>query len=339
MTISGRHKAVFLLGLAIGAIFLWFAIRNVDFAELSATLAAAEFLYAVPFLLLFGLFYWLKATRWVYLLEPTRVFATKDLFAPMMIGFAGNNVLPVRLGELLRVYLLGREYGISKTLILATLILERVFDAITILALLLLAMLLTKIDSSDLSAARVLLTLATGTAVIAVYAVVRPPDWMTRIGLGCQKLLPESVSQILTEKTHQVRDGFGAVNSARQVARVAANSILQWALLAACIHLSIVAVGVHVPAVASIIVLGLIIAGISIPSAPGFVGTIELCFVIGLGLFGVGPSEALAAAIFYHVLAFASVTGTGALLVGRYHTSFSELQQEAESTNQPDRRE
>ena len=257
----------------------------------------------------------------------------------MMIGFAGNNVLPVRLGELLRVYLLGREYGISKTLILATLILERVFDAISILALLLLATLLTKIDSSDLSAARVLLTTATAAAIIAVYAVVRPPEWMTRIGLRCRNTLPERASRILAEKIYQVRDGFGAVKSARQVVRVAANSLLQWALLAACIHLSIIAMGVQVPVVASIIVLGLIIAGISIPSAPGFVGTIELCFVIGLGLFGVGASEALAAAIFYHVLAFASVTGTGALLLGRYHTSFSKLQQEAESTKLPGRQE
>jgi uncharacterized protein (TIRG00374 family) len=162
---------------------------------------------------------------------------------------------------------------------------------------------------------------------------------MARIGLRCRNLLPKSASRVLAEKIHQVRDGFGAVKSARQVARVAANSLLQWALLAACIHLSVIAIGIDVPAVASIIVLGLIIAGISIPSSPGFVGTIELCFVVGLGLFDVGASEALAAAIFYHVLAFASVTGTGALLLGRYHTSFSALQQEAESANRPGREE
>jgi len=337
MTIGGRHKAVFLLGLAIGVIFLWFAIRSVNIAELTAALAAANFLFSIPFLLLFGVFYWLKALRWVYLLEPTRVFSTRDLFAPMMIGFAGNNVLPVRLGELLRVYLLGREYGISKTLILATLILERVFDAISLLAMLVFAMLLTKIDSSDLSSALVLLTTATAMAVIAVYVVARPPNWITRIGLGCLNLLPDSASKRLAEKIYQVRDGFRAVKSARQIARVAANSLLQWAVLAACIHLAIIAMGVHIPAVASILVLGLIVAGISIPSAPGFVGTIELCFVIGLGLFGIGASESLAAAIFYHVLAFASVTGTGAMFLGRYHTSFAELRQQAESTNLPGR--
>jgi len=337
MIISGRHKAVFVLGLAIGIVFLSFAIRSVNFAELTAAFAAANFLYSIPFLLLFGVFYWLKAIRWAYLLEPTKVFSTRDLFAPMMIGFAGNNVLPVRLGELVRVYLLGREHGISKTLILATLILERVFDAISLLAMLILAMLLTKIDSSDLSSALVLLTSATTMAVIAVYVVARPPKWLTRIGLECRNLLPGSASQKLAEKIYQVRDGFRAVNSARQVARVVANSLLQWAALASCIHLSIIAMGVQIPAAASIMVLGLIVAGISIPSAPGFVGTIELCFVIGLGLFGIGASESLAAAIFYHVLAFASVTGTGAMFLGRYRISFSELRQEAESANLPGR--
>ena len=333
MRLSGRHKVVFLFGLAIGALFLWLAIRDVNFEELAESLASANFLFAIPLLLFFGMFFWLKAIRWAYLLEPTRAFSSRELFAPMMIGFAGNNVLPVRLGELLRVYLLGSKFRISKTLVLATLVLERIFDAVSILALLMLAITFSKIDSSDLSSARLFLAIATGIAVISVFVVVRTPSWLSDIGIRCSSFLPSTLARNLGQKIHQVRDGFGAVRSTRQIARVAANSLLQWALLAACIQFALHALDIDVPAVASVLVLGLVVAGISIPSAPGFVGTIELCFVIGLGFFGIGANEALAAAIFYHVLTFASVTGTGAILLSRFGTSYTELQDQAQSAS------
>lgn len=335
--LSGRHKAVFVLGLMIGAVFLWIAVRNVDLASLQNALATANFLFAIPFLLTFGLFYWLKATRWAYLLQPIRSFTNKELFAPMIIGFAGNNVLPVRLGELLRIYLLAREFGISKTLILGTLILERVFDAICILVLLMVAMLTSQIESNDLSAARIFLGTATAVSLVSIYVVVKPPDWLCRVISTVSNLVPGSIIRGLDNKIQQIRQGFSAITSIRKATLIAVNSLIQWLLLAACIHISISALGIQAPVSASIIVLGLVVAGISIPTAPGFVGTVELCFVIGLGFFDVNATEALAAAIYYHVLAFASVTGTGALLLRRYHSSLSELRQDAESSTMTDR--
>ena len=337
MFLRGRKKTVFLLGVVLGAVFLWIAIRDVDFVALGAALASARFAYVVPFLTIFALFFWLKASRWGYLLRPARKFSNRELVAPMMIGFAGNNVLPVRLGELLRVYLLSREFGISKTVILATLILERVFDAICILVLLSIAMLVVNIESTDLSAARFFLITAATMSVAAVYAVVKPPEWLRALKRNVFDLFPASVSRALNEKIGFVRQGFGAVRSAGKAALIAANSMAQWTLMAVCIYISLVALGIQISPAASIIVLGLVVAGISIPSAPGFVGTIELCFVIGLGFFGVDASDALAAAIFYHVLTFASVTATGALLFGRYDASFSDLRHDAESANKTDR--
>jgi uncharacterized protein (TIRG00374 family) len=82
-------------------------------------------------------FYWLKAWRWAMLLSPVGKFAPlKDLFPPMMIGFAFNNLLPAHLGDVVRVFVFAGQRDIKKTAVLSTVVLERVFDIIAILCFL-----------------------------------------------------------------------------------------------------------------------------------------------------------------------------------------------------------
>ena len=317
---NGWKLLTFVIGLAIGALFLWAAVRDVDTQEVAAALGAADFGLAIPFLLVLGIFYWLKARRWAYLLAPVRHFSDRQLFPPMILGFAGNNVLPVRLGELLRIYLLGAEFGTSKTLALATLVLERVFDAICILLLVTLALLLSGVVSEDLSAASTTLALVTAVALAVVVVVVRPPEMIRSLASGALRRLPERIASMMIRRADALRQGFATISSPRSIALIAVNSLLQWMLLAGCILLSMQAFGASTNLAASMIVLGLLVVGISLPGAPGFIGTIELCFVIGLGLFGIDPSQALAIAIYYHVLTFGFVTVTGALLLPRYRS-------------------
>jgi uncharacterized protein (TIRG00374 family) len=81
-------------------------------------------------------YYWLKAWRWRLLLTPLGDFSTGLLFRPVMIGFAFNNLLPAHLGEFVRVFLLARQQRLSKSAVLSSVVLERMFDGITILLIL-----------------------------------------------------------------------------------------------------------------------------------------------------------------------------------------------------------
>lgn len=308
----------FVLGIAIGAFFLWAAVRNIDTEQVYTALKSANFALALPFLFVLALFYWLKARRWAYLLAPIRPFTDRQLFPPMILGFAGNNVLPIRLGELLRIYLFGHEFQISKVLVLATLVLERVFDAICILLLVSLALVSSGIASDELSTASMTLALATAVAIAAVLVVARPPSVARKVADRILSILPANVAGSVSLKARAVRQGFSTISSPRAVLLVTANSLMQWLLLTGCILLSMQAFGSTANVTAAVVVLGLIVVGISLPGAPGFIGTIEFCFVLGLGLFGVDASQALAIAIFYHVLTFGFVTLAGAAMLPRY---------------------
>ena len=316
--------ATFSIGLAIGGIALWLAVRDIRFDEVGSALKSANFLYTLPFVLLLCLFYWLKAGRWQRLLKPARELTIRDVFAPMIIGFAGNNVLPIRLGELLRIYLLGKEFEIPKTTVLATLVLERVFDAICILGLVAAVLVSTHIAVGDLVSGSVALGTVAILAIGLVVVLVRPPRTLRSMAKRVGGWLPEKAHRAAKSHVNNMRQGLSAIASPFLIFRLTINSLVQWLLLAVCIAISFVALDVDADPTAAIIILGLIVLGISLPGAPGFIGTIELCFVIGLGLFGVDKSQALAVAIFYHVLTFGFVTLAGTLFLPRYRGLWKE---------------
>jgi hypothetical protein len=85
-----------------------------------------------------------------------------------------------------------------------------------------------------------------------------------------------------------------------------------------CVYFAIVAFDIRVPPYAAILVLALIVAGVSLPTSPGFVGTIQFCFVLGLKQFGIDANSAFAASVFYHSITFVAVTATGLYFMHRY---------------------
>lgn len=316
-------------GLSMAAIFMWLALRDVDLAMIGSKMATANLLLVPPFLAALALFYWLKAQRWGVILDGAQPVPARRLFPSMMVGFAGNNVLPVRLGEVVRIYLAGLDLGISKSRVLGTMVLERVFDAATILVLLAVVALQLAPQSTELAAARLVLFIGTAIAALTVYGLVFTPMWLARTASFLFSLLPVRVQKFVAPRYNQLREGFSVVRNGRQFVSILANSFAQWLLLAGCIYLSIVAFDIEITPLAAVVVMGLIIAGISLPGAPGFIGTIEYCFVAGLSFFGVGATDALSIAIFYHVLMFGSVVATGACYIQRYGLSWKQLKADA----------
>ena len=99
------------------------ALWGLDLKEVSESLSKINFVTLPLILALLFLFFWLKAVRWRLLLVPLRKFRTQEIVPPLMIGFMGNNVLPAHLGELIRVFVLGRNFTLSKAAILSSVLL------------------------------------------------------------------------------------------------------------------------------------------------------------------------------------------------------------------------
>jgi glycosyltransferase 2 family protein len=123
-----------LIGLAIAFAALYYTLRNVSFEELATSLKSAELIYILPGLALICLSYVTRAYRWQALLRPFKEIPVKEIYSPLMIGFMGT-ILPARAGEILRAYVVGKKHNITFSGAFSTIIVERLFDLICLMAM------------------------------------------------------------------------------------------------------------------------------------------------------------------------------------------------------------
>ncbi|MDQ7029749.1 MAG: lysylphosphatidylglycerol synthase transmembrane domain-containing protein [Ardenticatenia bacterium] len=132
----GRHRSISTgVGIAITLLFLWLALKDVAWNDIRVAFVQADYRWVVPAALLVAADYWFRAIRWGHIL-PEGSIPARRLFPILIVGFAANNVIPARVGELWRIWGLSRHEGVSKSVGLATLVVERLFDGLTLVFLL-----------------------------------------------------------------------------------------------------------------------------------------------------------------------------------------------------------
>ena len=124
----------FWLGLLISLFFLYLSLRGVKVREAIDALRSANYLYLIPGFVLYFIGVWMRSMRWGVLLRPIKSLTARQLFPTVVIGYMANNILPARLGELVRAYILGEQEHISKSSTFATIIVERMFDGLSMIA-------------------------------------------------------------------------------------------------------------------------------------------------------------------------------------------------------------
>ena len=182
-----------LAAVLITAAALVFALWDADFAVLWQTLLSGRHWVLLPFLAVLGIFFLSNAIRWTLLLDPFGCFSARQVLPSMMIGFAANNLLPLRVGELIRAYLFAREFRIARSGVLMTLVLERVLDLVAILAIYALGLLLLPDAPAAMRAGLWLATLGIGAIAAAVLAFAVMPQRIDRLWLSVSASMSQAV--------------------------------------------------------------------------------------------------------------------------------------------------
>ena len=131
-----RNRVSLAIGLAVALSAAYFAVKDIDAQALLIALASAQYGYVVPGLLVAYSGYLVRTWRWQLMIAPVKHISITTIFPLLVIGFAWNVLLPLRVGEVVRAHLLGQREGISRTMLLATIVAERVLDGVAIVALL-----------------------------------------------------------------------------------------------------------------------------------------------------------------------------------------------------------
>jgi uncharacterized protein (TIRG00374 family) len=326
-----RRRIAVGAGLLVSALFMWLALRGTDFAAIGASLGRANVALAAPFLLSLFAFYWLKSVRWKDLLSPERALRSAELFPVVMIGYAGTAILPMQMGELVRAYIAGKRFDLRYSLVLGSIGMERIFDLLTILALLGFVLATTQSTPPALIKAGYVIAAVSLFGLAMAYLLVAHTDAFLTTMNRLMSPLPDGVSSAILDQLSAASRGLATVTRPALFARVALNSLLQWALMGLCIWCSLIALDVQVPVSGVILVLVTTIVGISLPTSPGYVGNIQFAFVIALRPFGISAESAIAASVFYHLLAYLAVVVVGFACVHKLGYRMFEIQAQAQS--------
>lgn len=303
-------KGRLLLGVGISALFLWLALRNVEGAELVRSLREVRPLYLlVAFLFTVVIRFWLTALRWQVLLQPIKPIGAHRLFSVTMIGFMANNVLPARMGEFVRAYALGRTESLSKSLSFATIMIERVFDGLTLLGFLAVAVFFVPFPAWVAPAAEASLILYLAILGVMVWLWHRPETaarWLGRL-LGRFPALQARALGILRSFTL----GLEVLTRGHHLAAVLGLSILIWLGVVVGVQLAFRALGLSLPPIAGVVLVSIVSLGVMLPSSPGFVGTFQFFTVTSLALFGVPDSQGFSFSLVYHAMQYFPITAMG----------------------------
>jgi hypothetical protein len=320
-----------LLGIVITVVFLALALRNVDLAAVMAELATADYRFLLPAALCTLVGYLLRSLRWQVILHPVHQVPFRTLFPVLMLGFATNNILPARVGEVVRAYALGRKTEVPASLSLATIVVERLFDGLTLLLLMALALQLAPLveDNDRLRLVEVasVAIFATALAVLILLLVFRERALASLAWL--LRPLPDRWSRRAGAMAESFILGLRCLRHPGVVVRIAAFSLLVWtaeaasyALVARAFDLNL---GPRQYAAAMLFLLVFVNLGIMIPSAPGYIGTFQFFARLALSAFAVPAERAVGLSVLAHATQYVLVTGIGLVILWREHLSLTRL--------------
>jgi hypothetical protein len=301
-----------ILGIAISVVAGFILVRSVDVGAAIEVLRGAE--PAVVGLMVVSVFLDVafRGARWRALLMPVQRVAYPRVLGYTYLGYLANNVLPARLGELVRAHAIGEGEGMSRTTALGTIVVERILDTLIVVALAALAILALGIGGV-LSTAVVLGAVFVGVLLVGL------------IGATLSHRLPgadrvatwaERFPRVL-DLGRRLRDGLRVVNDPRAVAWALVFSALAWTFSIATFILGGRAIGVDIsPVQGALLSSGVALVTI-VPSAPGYLGTFELTAVSIAGQFGVDRDAAFAMALLVHAMILLVTSIGGAIAAVR----------------------
>jgi len=312
--------------------FLALAVAKIEWGATFAAFRRADYRLAAVAIFSTALSYVVRTTRWSWILRPVERFPFSRLYPPLVIGFAVNNVLPGRLGEFVRAYLLSRREEVSGSLAFATVVVERVLDGLTIVGALALVGVFWPLPDWGRRLAMASGALFASALVFLVGLFVAKAKVMVLAGF-LTRPLPGQWRARLLGMLRSFAEGLDILRTPGTLAVVLGLSMVVWSVEAVTYWAGILAFHIPLEGIGllweTLFLLSVVNLGIMIPAAPGGVGPYQAAAILALGAFGFSREVALGVSLVTHFVQYAIVTGTGLVCLWREGLSLRSLVESA----------
>lgn len=325
------------VGTAISLIFLYFAFRGQDLGEIREALGQTNLWWVIPALGLYFIGVWLRAVRWSVLMRPLAPVTARDLLPVVAVGYMANNVLPLRAGELVRSVVVRQRFGVRKTAALATIAVERLFDGLTMLGFMFLAMAFVSF-TSELEHLAVIAFILFSILLIGVFVLTLGGSVVDRLLQLVLGPMPQAMADRVERMAESFLTGLGIFRQRRDLLLVAGLSVAAWLFEASMYWVLAIGFGGAVRETMgwaeTLLTTGVANMATLIPSSPGYIGQFEYGVKLVLAdALGIGEGSALAYAILVHAALYFPITLWGAWEWFRMQLSWSAIQESAEEGN------
>jgi glycosyltransferase 2 family protein len=304
------------LGFTISLFALYWVFKKLNWSQFFTELTQLD----LGFGLLAGLFF---LTTFVFRTWRWQILLGSDLEPPsvmriLLLGYFANNLLPARLGEFVRAFVIEKKFGLRKTRTLATILVERLSDGLSLLFILAGVMVcaafkwVPELPLWLYQGGAIALAGFGGVFLVTLMLAINP-QFELFLEQQLPKILPAKLSHKITDITAGFLTGITALKSPGRILLVYGLSLVVWGLetstyaaLGAAFHLSI-------PLIAYAVTMVIVNLGTIIPSAPGFVGTFQVFCVLSLGAFGVSEPQGVNYGLVLNIGEYLLVTGLGIL--------------------------
>lgn len=305
----GRLRLAVSVLVAVALLALFF--RGIAWSDLGDALSRARLSYVLGAFLMTGVTYALRAWRWGGLLLPLARVRFRHLFSATVVGFMAAILIP-RAGEILRPFLVGRRHGVPTSAAFASIIIERLFDLVTVLALFgVYTVLLPAPSSTTTGSLMRLIKLGGAAAALGALLVIgvlvaahRSSEGVGRFVDRLLRVLPSRFADPLSKMTRSFLDGLGILRAPiGHLAALFGQSILVWLSIDLGVTWANKALGVDLPFHASFLIIAFLTVGVAVPT-PGNVGGYHETYLLALTqAFGVDHVRAAAAGLVSHLCA------------------------------------
>lgn len=329
----------FWVGVVISAYFLYQVLDDIDFPALWQGFRQANYLWILPGVAVYFVAVWARAWRWHYLLRPLQAIPTRVMFPIVAIGYAGNNIYPARAGEVVRAVVLRRKTGVPVSASLATVIVERIFDGVVMLAFVFLNLpeLARLTDEFAVLGSFTIQNIAVwgslaflGALLVFLLAAMFPYQSEKIVAVIVNRATPLRLRPKILALAQRFLSGLESLRSPREVLMVFLTSVVIWLLETVKYWFVMYAFDFHVSFFTLMLMNGVVNLATTIPSAPGYIGTFDLPGIAVLQAYGVDKETAASYTFVLHFALWLPITLLGLFYMARegvrWTTEVDELQ-------------
>ena len=316
----------FAIGIIVGVIFIWLSVKGVEYNEILDGMQNVQHIFLIPSAFLFVCISMLRSVRWGIILSPMEKLSQKKLFPVTCVGYMAITLIPMRIGEFMRPYLVSTKSKIPMSSGVATIFLERIFDSFTILFILLLAVMSSNLPGWVVKSGYGFFITFLILFLVLLFAYRKKTSNPNFIQSLIDKF-PEKINKKIEGLIHNFLEGLNIIASPKRLVYILFLSVLIWVFSALGIYSLYFSQNLHLPLISAFVILVITTIGVSLPAAPGFLGNFQFACIMALSIYGLPKSEALIFSMVFYFLGIGINILLGLIFLPSMNISYNDMKQ------------